>query len=211
MLRLPAFIAAHGAAGRRNFAYKTKTPETHYEVLNVKSDCSKQDIRNAYLKLSKQYHPDVKSNAASVEKTARFVKITEAYQTLVKTSTRKDYDDSLIWYPGGARETIQPWDVRPNYNPNPGPYYGIKGMNRVSNWQVALFLMSLGILGAIFGFSSVKSKTQNSVNLGNVSSYLKCENLGADLFSLCCQIRLMHVKNDKKSNYTKYNTKSNNN
>ncbi|XP_064543293.1 dnaJ-like protein 60 [Drosophila montana] len=160
MFRLPAFIAAQGTAGRRNFAYKanskTKTPETHYEVLNVKSDCSKQDIRNAYLKLSKQYHPDVKSNAASVEKTARFVKITDAYQTLVKTSTRKDYDDSLMWFPGGARETIQPWDVKPNYNPNPGPYYGIRGMKRVSNRQVALFLISLGIVGAIFGFSSVK-------------------------------------------------------
>ncbi|TDG50225.1 hypothetical protein AWZ03_003441 [Drosophila navojoa] len=54
------------------------------------------------------------------------------------------------------RETIPPWDVRPNYSANPGPYYGIKGLNRVSNWQVALFLLSLGLIGAIFGFSSVR-------------------------------------------------------
>lgn len=91
-----------------------------------------------------------------MEKTARFVKITEAYQTLVKASSRKDYDESLIWNSGAMRETIQPWDVKPNYSANPGPYYGIKGLERVSNWQVALFLISLGVIGAIFGFSSVR-------------------------------------------------------
>lgn len=101
-----------------------------------------------------QYHPD----AAKTAEAARFVKITEAYQTLVKPSTRKDYDDSLLWNPGGsgARNTHHSWEVKPNYSPNPGPYYGIRGLNRVSNWKVAIFLMSLGIIGAIFGFSSVK-------------------------------------------------------
>lgn len=96
------------------------------------------------------------NGAVKVDRTARFLKITEAYQTLVKPSTRKEYDESLLWNPPGARETIQPWEVKPTYNPNPGPYYGIKGLNRVSNSKVALFLLSLGILGAIFGFSSVK-------------------------------------------------------
>ncbi|EDW02288.1 dnaJ-like protein 60 [Drosophila grimshawi] len=160
MLRLPSLIvAAEAATCRRNFANNAKwntKKESHYEVLNVSNDCTKRDIRNAYLKLSKQYHPDVKSNAANAENTARFVQITEAYQTLIKTSTRKDYDASLIWNPGGTRETIQPWEVRTNYSTDPGPYYGIKGISRVSNWQVALFLISLGILGAFFGFSSAK-------------------------------------------------------
>ncbi|XP_060660303.1 dnaJ-like protein 60 isoform X3 [Drosophila nasuta] len=109
-----------------------------------------------------KYHPDVKHAAEQPDSAARFVKITEAYQTLVKPSSRREYDDSLLWNPGerSARETIHPWEVKPNYNPNPGPYYGIKGFNRVSNWKVALFLISLGIAGAIFGFSSVKLSFQ---------------------------------------------------
>lgn len=50
----------------------------------------------------------------------------------------------------------QPWDIKPNFDPNPGPYYGIKGVKRVSNWQVALVLMAIGVIGAFFGFTSVK-------------------------------------------------------
>ncbi|KAH8371061.1 hypothetical protein KR093_006027, partial [Drosophila rubida] len=141
-----------------------KKTETHYEVLNLTCDCSKRDIRNAFLRLSKQYHPDVSNTAAQSHNAARFVKITEAYQTLVKPSSRRDYDNSLVWSSGesSARETIHPWEVRPNYNPNPGPYYGIRGFDRVSNWKVALFLLSFGVLGAIFGFSSVKHSFQIS-------------------------------------------------
>lgn len=164
MLRLPSsFMLAMEANSRRNFAQSSKLNvkklETHYDVLNLSHDCSKQDIRNAFLRLSKQYHPD----AAKTAEAARFVKVTEAYQTLVKPSLRKEYDDSLIWNPGGIRETThQPWEVKPNYSPDPGPYYGVRGLNRVSNLKVALFLLSLGILGAIFGFSSVKHSFQLS-------------------------------------------------
>ncbi|KAL7737777.1 hypothetical protein ACLKA6_006167 [Drosophila palustris] len=166
MIRLPSsFMLAMEATSKRNFAQSAKLNakklETHYDVLNLSHDCSKRDIRNAFLRLSKQYHPD----AAKTAEAARFVQITEAYQTLVKPSSRKDYDDSLLWNPGGGGirdSTHQPWEVKPNYNPNPGPYYGIRGLNRVSNWKVALFLMSLGIIGAIFGFSSVKHSFQLS-------------------------------------------------
>ncbi|EDW37083.1 GL26049 [Drosophila persimilis] len=147
--------------GRR---LKPRKAETHYTVLNVRSDCSTQDIRNAFVELSKQYHPDVKTNAACSERTARFVQISEAYRTLIKPQSRRDYDDSLIWLPNGSERSpvaehsdpSQPWNVRPNYDPSPGPYYGIRGLKRVSNWQVALVLIAFGIVGAFFGFTSVK-------------------------------------------------------
>ncbi|KAH8333264.1 hypothetical protein KR074_004385, partial [Drosophila pseudoananassae] len=152
----------------RSFAHeektKTRKPETHYEVLNISTNCSSQEVRNAFVKLSKLYHPDVKSNAASPERTARFLQISEAYKTLIKPKLRRDYDDSLLWKPSRSERSpvddkgnpIQPWDVKPNFDPNPGPYYGIKGVNRVSNWQVALALMAIGVIGAFFGFTSVK-------------------------------------------------------
>ncbi|KAH8301399.1 hypothetical protein KR059_002029, partial [Drosophila kikkawai] len=142
---------------------KPKKRETHYEVLNISNDCSSRDVRNAFVKLSKLYHPDVLSNATSPERTARFVQISEAYRTLIKPQRRRDYDDSLLWEPQrsdrspvGEDGSSPRWEVKPNYDPNPGPYYGIKGVNRVSNWQVALVLMALGVFGALFGFASVK-------------------------------------------------------
>ncbi|XP_034655037.1 dnaJ-like protein 60 isoform X1 [Drosophila subobscura] len=169
MLRLTCLRLRVKPGCARNLAdegvrMKARKPETHYQVLNVKSDCSTQDIRNAFVELSKQYHPDVKTNAASSERTARFVRISEAYRTLIKPQTRRDYDDSLLWLPtGSARspvgehsEASQSWNVKPNYAPSPGPYYGIRGLKRVSNWQVALVLIAFGVVGAFFGFTSVK-------------------------------------------------------
>lgn len=42
----------------RSFAQSAKLNgkkiETHYDVLNLNHDCSKRDIRNAFLRLSKQ-------------------------------------------------------------------------------------------------------------------------------------------------------------
>lgn len=42
----------------RSFGHSTcinsKKSETHYEVLNLSNDCSKRDIRNAFVRLSKQ-------------------------------------------------------------------------------------------------------------------------------------------------------------
>ncbi|XP_017016865.1 dnaJ-like protein 60 [Drosophila kikkawai] len=153
-----------GVICARNFSHeKPKKRETHYEVLNISNDCSSRDVRNAFVKLSKLYHPDVLSNATSPERTARFVQISEAYRTLIKPQRRRDYDDSLLWEPQrsdrspvGEDGSSPRWEVKPNYDPNPGPYYGIKGVNRVSNWQVALVLMALGVFGALFGFASVK-------------------------------------------------------
>ncbi|XP_030387137.1 dnaJ-like protein 60 isoform X2 [Scaptodrosophila lebanonensis] len=97
----------------------------------------------------------MKSNVAN---SANFVKISEAYHILVKPQTRKEYDRNLSWVATNDRveQDSAPWEVRPNYTTNPGPYYGIKGLNRVSNLKVALFLLAVGIFGAIFGFGSVR-------------------------------------------------------
>nr|XP_016930025.1 dnaJ-like protein 60 [Drosophila suzukii] len=174
MLRLclpsRAGVSGSGSFGRNFSQEKFKKPETHYEVLNVRNDCSTREVRNAFVQLSKLYHPDVKSNAVSPERTARFVQISEAYKTLIKPQRRRDYDDSLLWQPprsdrSPVGETVNPgqaWDVRPNYDPNPGPYYGIRGLKRVSNWQVALVLLALGVFGAVFGFTSVRTSFQLS-------------------------------------------------
>merc|ERR1711928_200551 len=72
-------------------------PVNHYEVLGVSSRSTHAEIKAAYYKLSKQYHPDVNQNSADAEK--KFRKITEAYEILGNLKMRKMYDRGL--FPGG--------------------------------------------------------------------------------------------------------------
>ncbi len=69
------------------------TKQTHYEVLGVSQNSSPKEIRSAFIKQSKQCHPDV-SNANASNHT-RFVRINEAYSVLSKTDSRREYDQSL--------------------------------------------------------------------------------------------------------------------
>lgn len=64
-----------------------------YEVLNVKSDAKLNEIKKAYRKLSKQYHPDV--NDGSKEFEEKFKLINEAFQVLGNDKNRKAYDEKL--------------------------------------------------------------------------------------------------------------------
>ncbi|HFI0463849.1 TPA: molecular chaperone DnaJ [Streptococcus suis] len=61
----------------------------YYEVLGVSRDASDADIKRAYRKLSKQYHPDINKEAGADEK---FKEITEAYEILSDNQKRAAYD-----------------------------------------------------------------------------------------------------------------------
>ncbi len=61
-----------------------------YEVLGVKRDASDKDIRTAFRRLARQYHPDVNPNNAEAE--TRFKEINAAYEVLNDADDRKKYD-----------------------------------------------------------------------------------------------------------------------
>ena len=52
----------------------------YYKILGVDRKASEDDIRKAYRKLAKQYHPDHNPNNKQAEE--RFKEINEAYQVL---------------------------------------------------------------------------------------------------------------------------------
>ena len=64
--------------------------EDYYQILGVKKDASKEEIKKAYRKLAMKYHPDhTKGDKAAEEK---FKKISESYAVLSDTEKRKEYD-----------------------------------------------------------------------------------------------------------------------
>jgi molecular chaperone DnaJ len=64
-------------------------PRDYYEILGVPKNASQDDIKKAFRKLARTYHPDV-NNAPDAEDT--FKEINEAYQVLSDDNRRAAYD-----------------------------------------------------------------------------------------------------------------------
>jgi molecular chaperone DnaJ len=63
----------------------------YYEVLGVPKTASPDEVKSAYRRLARQYHPDVaKEDPKAAE--AKFKEISEAYEVLADGQKRRDYD-----------------------------------------------------------------------------------------------------------------------
>lgn len=71
-----------------------------YAILGIAKDASDADIKKAYRKLARQYHPDTNSGDAASEK--KFKDISEAYSVLSDPEERQQYD-AIRAMGGGAR------------------------------------------------------------------------------------------------------------
>ncbi|MCH8199789.1 MAG: DnaJ domain-containing protein [Chloroflexi bacterium] len=64
--------------------------KSYYDTLGVPRDASEKDVRSAYRRLARKYHPDVNRGDKGAE--SRFKEINEAYQVLADAEDRKKYD-----------------------------------------------------------------------------------------------------------------------
>src|SRR6516162_6295739 len=71
----------------------------YYKTLGVSKSASADEIRKAYKKLSKKYHPDANKEKDAPE---RFKQVQEAFDVLGDTAKRKQYDQFGQVFPGGA-------------------------------------------------------------------------------------------------------------
>ncbi len=62
----------------------------YYQILGVSRDASQEEIKRAYRRLARQYHPDVNKEDKNAEE--RFKEINEAYQVLSDPEKRRLYD-----------------------------------------------------------------------------------------------------------------------
>src|SRR5689334_25072740 len=66
-------------------------PESLYDTLGVKKGASADEIKKAYRKLARQYHPDTNQGDKDAEE--RFKELQAAYDVLSDPEKRKAYDE----------------------------------------------------------------------------------------------------------------------
>ncbi|XP_033736007.1 chaperone protein dnaJ 1, mitochondrial-like [Pecten maximus] len=69
--------------------FLTRSMSTHYDTLGIKRNASNDDIKNAFVKLSKKYHPDVSAHKNTAQK---FSEVAEAYAVLGNDKSKRIYD-----------------------------------------------------------------------------------------------------------------------
>src|SRR6202046_2780481 len=76
----------------------TATKQDYYETLGVSKKTPLKEIRQAYRKLARKYHPDLNPGDKSSEE--KFKQIQEAYEVLSDTKKRQTYDQFGFNSPG---------------------------------------------------------------------------------------------------------------
>ena len=76
---------------RKGFATVPKIDKCLYKTLGVPRDSNTQDIKEAYLKKARQYHPDKMPEALEY-----FTSVTKAYEILSDHHKRAIYDEESI-------------------------------------------------------------------------------------------------------------------
>lgn len=77
----------------------------YYEILGVKKDATEAEVKSAYRKLARKYHPDINKEKGAEEK---FKDINEAYEVLGDKEKRQRYDSLGSAWQGGADFTPPP-------------------------------------------------------------------------------------------------------
>ena len=93
----------------------------YYKVLGVSSDAKPEEIKKAFRKLARQYHPD--QNKQNPQAEEKFKEISEANSVLSDTEKRKEYDEARrlfgsggFRFPRGGQGGANPEDMFANFN-----------------------------------------------------------------------------------------------
>ncbi|WP_424528492.1 molecular chaperone DnaJ [Sphaerisporangium viridialbum] len=71
----------------------------YYAVLGVSKTATAEEIKKAYRRLARKYHPD--ANQGNTDTEAKFKQVSEAYDVLSDTKRRKEYDEARALFGSG--------------------------------------------------------------------------------------------------------------
>jgi molecular chaperone DnaJ len=131
------------------------TKRDYYEVLGVQQGASQDDIKSAFRRLARQYHPDVSSEPDAEE---RFKEINEAYAVLTDDEKKAAYDRF-----GHA---------------------GVKGMGGMPDFTVDFADIFEEIFGGFAGFGRSSRRTRNVPRRGADIQYKVDLNFDESIFGV---------------------------
>lgn len=152
----------------------------YYETLGVKREATEAEIKSAYRKLARKYHPDVNKTKEAEDK---FKEINEAYEVLGDKQKRQRYDSLGANWQGGADYTPPPGFENFNFGGNGGAYqqfnFNGQDMGGFSDFFSSLFgdMMGGGATGRTSsqgGFSGF-----DFGNMGGQQTYTHSASAGA--------------------------------
>jgi curved DNA-binding protein len=98
----------------------------YYKILGVEKNADEKEIKKAYRRLARQYHPDVNSGDKAAE--ARFKEINEANEVLSDAEKRRKYDELgqqyQRWQQTGGQPSGFDWSQWTNAGGQPGAASG---------------------------------------------------------------------------------------
>ena len=109
----------------------------YYETLGIKRDASQDDVKRAYRRLARKYHPDV---SREMDAETRFKEVGEAYEVLKDPEKRAAYDRfGKDWKHGQEFRPPPGWEQRFNFGGD-----GFSGASGFSDFFEALFGQGVG-------------------------------------------------------------------
>lgn len=125
--------------------------QDYYQILGVSRTASAEDIKKAYRRLARKYHPDVSKEAGAEE---RFKEVAEAYEVLRDPEKRAAYDQlGSNWRAGQEFRPPPGWQSR-SRGPGGAPFSGGFGGREFSDFFESLFSNLGGGVGP--GFSGAR-------------------------------------------------------
>jgi len=118
--------------------------EDWYAVLGVHPEATEDDIRKAYKRLARKYHPDVTAEtdvAAAIEK---FKEATNAVDVLGDAEKRRAYDRQSGRGGGGGKAGRTAWTAPPSYENSGGIYNAPEYPEGSNNWGRGWFYTTSG-------------------------------------------------------------------
>lgn len=113
----------------------------YYDILGVKRSATQAEIKSAYRKLARKYHPDVNKTKEAEQK---FKDLNEAYEVLSDKTKRSRYDSLGANWQGGSEFTPPPGYENFNFNfgqggGRGGQAFGFEEMGGFSDFFSSIF------------------------------------------------------------------------